>query len=256
MTTGHWRTVAASATGATHAAKAAGNSDAFRIARYGPSGVAMVVADGLGSSAEGGFAARAAVTFAIQRLAGGLDEPLGERDVLDAQRDHTREAVADARHGIDILRALLQIPPRELGTTLLVCVASDAGVTFGGVGDGFLAVRAKDADGAHRCHLLTLEPPGRFANETSTLVPGCDIVVEAIVDPAIDGLAIATDGFEPAAVERPAAADRDLRAGVIDVLLRHADDAESSEGLHADVTGPSWDRWSDDDRTIVMAVSG
>ena len=84
-----------------------------------------------------------------------------------------------------------------LGTTLLVCVAGEQGVAFGGVGDGFLAVRAHGKRGAPRYHLLTLDDPSPIANETAVLAGADDIEVYVIDDDEIDGLALATDGFEP-----------------------------------------------------------
>ncbi len=249
-----WHTVAASATGASHAAAGIGNCDAHSFAPYGPAGVSLVVADGLGSAPEAALAARAAVALAARRLAGG--PAAGEdADPLLAQRDHVRTAVAEARAGLHDLAGALRLPIADLGTTLLVCVVSEAGAAFGGVGDGFLAVRARMPGGTRRHHLLTLTPPGRFANETATLASASDIVVEAIDDPAIDGLALASDGLEAVAIDRPLASDRDLRSGSIDVLLTHADTAVDSRGLHRDIVQATWDRATADDRTIVMAVA-
>lgn len=249
-----WHTVAASATGATHAAAGIGNCDAHRSTAYGRAGVALVVADGLGSAPEAALAARAAVTLAARRLADGPAIERGEI-ALDAQRDHVREAVSGARRGLLDLADALGIPIGTLGTTLLVCVVSPAGVTFGGVGDGFLAVRARGPDGARRHHLLTIAPAGAFANETATLASAADILVEAIDDPDLDGVALASDGFEAVAVDRPLARDRDLRPGLVDVLMAHADAALDSRGLHHDIVDASWDRATADDRTILIAVA-
>jgi len=256
MTILRWRPLAASATGASHARAGACNADAQRFAPYGEGGLALLVADGLGSAPEAPLAAHAAVALAARslRAAAPAGRP-GRAAALAGQRDDVRAAVLAARSGLHGLGAVLDRPVADLGTTLLVCVLSDAGATFGGVGDGFLAIRARLPGGDHRHHLLTLTAPGPFANETETLGSGAPIVVEMIDDPDIDGVALATDGFEAAAVERPLAADRTLRTGLIDALLSHADGAEDSAALHRDILAADWDRAAADDRSIVMAVN-
>lgn len=246
-----WHTVAATATGATHVAAGVDNCDAHRSVTYGRAGVALIVADGLGSAPEAALAARAAVALAARRLATAAPT----NAVLGARRDDVRDAITDARAGLRVMADALRIPLRDIGTTLLVCVVDEHGATFGGVGDGFLAVRARKPDGGRRHHLLTLMAPGAFANETMTLGSDAEIVVEAIVDPEVDGVALATDGFEPVAIDRPLAADRDLRPGLIDILLEHADVAADSAGLHRDIAEAAWDQATADDRTIVMAVA-
>lgn len=210
----------------------------------------LLVADGLGSSAEAALASRYAIAVASRVL----EATAAGDHSLAVQRDGTRDAIAAARDGVRQLAKGLGLGVESVGTTLLVCVCTPSGTTFGGVGDGFLGVRAHDAAGRPRHHLLTLEPPSTFANEVGTLGGFNDLVVEAILDPEVDGLALATDGYEPAAIDRPTAPNRTLRTGVVDALLRHADAALDSTELHRQALDEAWDDASADDRTIVLAV--
>ncbi len=246
-----WRTFAAAATGQSHAAAGAGSSDAHAIAAYPPGGAILIVADGLGAAREGALAARMSVSCALSVLA-DVDSSSG----LGVLREHVLDAVAHARAALLGYAAMTGLSRRALGTTLLVCVATEQGVAFGGVGDGFLVIRANRESGAPRYHLLTLDDPSPIANETPVLAGADEIEVYVIDDDEIDGLALATDGFEPAAVDRPTSAFRGAREGVLDVLMSHVDTARDSTSLHHDVIGAGWDESCADDRTIVMAVAG
>ena len=241
-----WRVVAAAAPGATHAERGLGSSDAHRFEPHG-NGVALLVADGLGSAAEAALASRMAVAAAAADL-----RKRGAAGDLTEQRAGAVAAVERAAAALLALTAQ-GFAEDQLGTTLLVCTATSAGIAFAGVGDGFLGVRTTDAHGAGH-HLLRLEPPSPIANETATLLAAAAVPSFALADPAVDGLLLATDGLEAAAIEAPLSGRARLRAGVADVLLRHGDGATDSLAFQRDLCNPGWDSSSSDDRSVVMAV--
>lgn len=248
MTTATWKSFAASSTGLAHAAAGEGNSDACRIVAR-PGSVTLIAADGLGSATLGALAAH----LAADATARVLREVPAPAD-LAGHRRGLHAACAAAQGALRTVAAVLGLSSRDLGTTLLACTITDAGAAFGGVGDGFLVIRAGDGFGTSHHHLFTLEPPSTIANATSVLAAAETIIVELVEDALITGVALATDGLEPVAIDRPTAPDRSVREGVIDALLRHADAAPDSESLHRDMQGAAWDTATADDRTIVMAV--
>lgn len=242
---GGWRTIGASALGFAHRRMGVACSQVHRAVPTPDDGVLLGVASGSQHAAESTLAAHIALAAALRPFARRASGPDQLRTTLVAR-------LAAARGALHAVAGALGLPVTELATSLLLCQATRAGVAFGGVGDGFLVVRAR-VDGGHRHSML--RAPGFDDGDPAALESDGPLVVETIDDHAIeglaiDGLALATGGLRSAVSGGSDGAE--IRH--MDALFCHADGAGDSDGLHEQLAREWWDELSKDDRSIVMAV--
>ena len=133
-----WSWGSASCKGVAHTREASRKQDAVRsFALPNPiDGFALVICDGAGSSPKGGEGASLAClsfTRAIKRY-------FAVHEALPA-RPHFEEWMDDARDLIATVASRHQLEMKDYATTLVVAIASPAGLVTAQVGDGAIVVR-------------------------------------------------------------------------------------------------------------------
>ena len=171
LATPHWLALATAVAGSRKNPQALGD-DAVALAEWRSGHSAYLVAacaDGAGSALAGALGSRAAVDAAVAEC---LRQLQASRDRRRVRIDGTQVAAA----ALVALRAeaqKVQLPPRELATTLTCAVAGPRWTWIGQVGDGAAAVRPQRAqpgewrvplwpargEYANSTHFLTGEPP-------------------------------------------------------------------------------------------------
>jgi hypothetical protein len=250
-----WAIRAASMPGARHLADAGACEDAFSAAALSyPGGevIALFVADGAGSAlraAEGAaVAAGTAMASARRRLAERApDTGAGWRDVIRAVAD-------DVLAGLWTSAEALGCLPRDLGCTLGVALLSAPWLAMLMVGDAFGVVRRDD-----RSLHVPLNPLNDGVDPSHTvLLPDPDCLSKAgiavIEDPAIEALALSSDGLARSALLRTDAG-LEPYAPFLHPVLDGVRSGDSSAPLARFLLmDKRVTETTDDDRTLVMAV--
>ncbi|WBB77772.1 protein phosphatase 2C domain-containing protein [Micromonospora sp. WMMD882] len=252
-----WRIVPASVTGPDHVELGVENQDAVGYRRLGR-GFLLAVADGAGSSRHAATAARLAVDAA--------------RDAADLFGSDLAEPAAFARVGRRFADACLGLFDRRVAalvaagagdgvadwaTTLLTVVAQPPLYYYVGVGDAFL-VFGRRGGGAH----LVLPPdPDADAGATVFLTSAArdDVVRQGlVVDPAVTGVALCTDGLAEAALTTRREPDGRRRhrapADFAGYFAVFADPGSDAAELGRRLSGPELAVTSGDDKTMLLAV--
>jgi hypothetical protein len=223
------------------------DAHAWRILPGGA--VVLAVADGAGSASHAEAGARAAVRAAVDAIAAhpSPENAEGWAAALDA-------ALAAARDAVGAEAAALAVDPRDLATTLIVCVLRADGVTAAQVGDGALIL---SSDGGMTA--LTEPASGEFVNETVFLTsPGA---VEGAQRTAWPGdarhVAVFTDGLQGLALKHPARTPHEPFFAPLFAFASASTDAAEAEAQLAEfLQSPRVTARADDDLTLVLAVRG
>jgi hypothetical protein len=162
-----WQIAGSSEVGTSHASSDTPCQDANDY-RQLPGGFALAaVADGLGSAERSHLGSQLAVETVLNALEGELQQPLPEGSI-SLQADmigRMEKAFTLSRRALEKKAAELEIPLRELGTTLLAVACSPEWLITGHIGDGaIIGYWAEDG-------LKTASVPqrGEYANVTMPL---------------------------------------------------------------------------------------
>jgi serine/threonine protein phosphatase PrpC len=138
-----WRHVGASHTGASHLRDDLPCQDRLRCelvpSAHGPVLLA-VVADGAGSASEGARGAEIACARLVDWLRPGVD--LIKLDMAGAW---IRDGIEQTRTAVLGQAELMELPPRELASTLICAVIADDWSIFAQIGDGAIVRRAPES---------------------------------------------------------------------------------------------------------------
>jgi hypothetical protein len=273
MTRRPWPFVAgASIQGRDHRAAGRENQDAFRarVTRDG-AGLAIAVSDGAGSLARSSLAAHVAVDVATRLLGERLPGALATASDWQAWLSHTARAIIDEYQRVT---SAIDGPGEKRGTpgglgaagagdlaaTLAAAVICPPWAGFVSVGDSFGAVLT--AGPPEHCHLVL--PPRTMTGYTDFLSsPAAKAVLRCFMiwDPGLSGVALATDGCAPIALDHPAV--HGLKPGdgpqpsagfFLGLAGQVRDCRGDAEPLHRLLTGPSAARCADD-LTVMFALA-
>ncbi|MBM2620936.1 protein phosphatase 2C domain-containing protein [Actinoplanes sp. LDG1-06] len=264
-----WRVISASVAGPNHASVGVENQDSMRTGVVGKGLHLLAIADGAGSQPRAAHGSRLSVDAA--RDAADRVFPVAPRTLAEWRAASHRFAAACLAHFDDLVdRALTPLRARptatganmaaraEFATTLLALVADPPFYAYVCVGDGFL-VMERVPGGSH----LVLPPPsGRdTASETVFMTsPGRerDLRYGVVVDTAVCGIALCTDGLIDGLLDATRASDgrthlrapEDFDAYFAAFRAPGVDGSELSRKLQSREFAAS----SGDDKTMVLAV--
>ncbi|MEU4690132.1 protein phosphatase 2C domain-containing protein [Actinoplanes sp. NPDC023714] len=264
-----WRVVSASVAGPNHASVGVENQDSMRTGVVGDALHLLAVADGAGSqprAAHGSRLSMEAARDAANRVFAAAPRTLGEwrratelfaGECLAQFDEHVERALTPLRARPTATGANTAARA-EFATTLLAVVADPPYFAYVCVGDGFLV--AERAPGGS--HLVLSPPSGRqTASETVFMTsPGrdADLRCGVLVDPAVVGLALCTDGLIDGMLDVAAGPDgvrlltapADFDAYFAAFRAPGVDGTELSRKLQSREFAAS----SGDDKTMVLAV--
>jgi Protein phosphatase 2C len=242
-----WRSIGARATGTSHAGDGSPCQDAFSFVSLNDDLVAIAVADGAGSAPFSASGAELATSRAVQYLRNVadlvIDDPSTWPPAIRGAFEAARGSVMDfgQARGIEV---------RQLATTLQVVLLGRSACCYGRIGDGGGVGRR---DGT----LVPLSPPpgNLFPNETTFLTTaGSEPDVFFHADELSD-CAIFTDGIQPLAMHLSQWKPHDPFFGPLFEFLRTSPDTSlAQDDLGAYLGTERFDRRTDDDRTLVIAV--
>lgn len=245
MSTPHWRVVAASVAGTSHARDGLPCQDAHAWRVLDDGTLAFAVADGAGSAPLAEVGSVTAVAAAISALS-REDRPQEaaaavERAMLHALRSVVLEA---ARRGVE---------PDQLATTLIVGVAGAEGGAAAQIGDG--AVVADQGQGPQT---LTTPLNGEFANETVFLTTNgaLETAQRSAWQGGVERLAVFTDGLQALALQRPGPVPHPPFFAPLFVFAASAAPATATAELESFLSSPRVTHRADDDLTLLLAVRG
>ncbi|CAA9356738.1 MAG: hypothetical protein AVDCRST_MAG68-4075 [uncultured Gemmatimonadetes bacterium] len=245
---GAWRVAASSVRGTRHVGAGLPCQDAHAWCVTPRGSLVAVVADGAGSAPLAEHGARVAADAALAHLRAADPDP-----AADGWEDALRGALHAARAAVEEGARAHGAAPRDLATTLIVILASEAAACAAQVGDG--AALARTADGA--LHPLTAPVRGEYANETVFLSSpgGVEGAQLARVRGALVGIAALTDGLQGLALQGAAGAPHPPFFGpLFHFAAEPLPAAEAQAGLDAFLTGPRVTARTDDDLTLLLAV--
>jgi len=209
-----------------------------------------VVADGAGSALHSEEGAAVAVAAITRRMLAAASGP--ESEWVDA----LRAAIADARDEIIALANARNEPGNSFATTVLAVVATQGGGAYAQLGDGLIAVRAKDEDW---CFAFWPQR-GEFANTTYFLTDAdaLDRLEIDTIRPGVTDIALMTDGLEALAIDYGRGA---LHTPFFKALFAplHASkasglDTDFSARAQALIQSPRVTSRVDDDITLIVAT--
>ncbi len=235
----------------------------------------LALADGAGSARHADAGARAAVAGAVTGARYFTDAPdsrshaaltlEGEYGVLAVLDQRARAAFQGARAAVVELAEAQGVPLRDLATTLLICLWTEAGLVVGHIGDGAAVVWLGDADGGWQT--LSGPSPSEYVNETTFLIEedwGASLRIKSL--PAwVPGVVLMSDGCQRAALRRrltpapdnPAAAwEWEPHIPCLGPILNFAhavrDPEQGNEELQALLASEKLAGHSDDDKTLMV----
>jgi hypothetical protein len=246
-----WRVIGASVQGSSHYKQDLPCQDAHRY-RILPNGIILLaVADGAGSADRGSEGAHCAVTVMIDSLEAKLVESVPQNET--EWQELLVEAFHQAHEALVHRAEAEDIPLHTFATTLTCVVISGEWLVVGQIGDGVVAVMAKDGT------LFTITQPqrGEYVNETFflTMIEALQQVEVQISYQPIQGLVAMTDGLIRLALDLTS---NKPYLPFFQPLLAFAaqveDEAEAHEQLRAFLDSDRVCARTDDDKTLVLAT--
>lgn len=250
-----WRVIAGSVPGPNHANVGLPNQDSVRQVKL-PGGLHLLaVADGAGSARQAELGSR----FAVQAAAEAAERCFGAvPGTLARWQSATREFADDCLRGFDQAVSRAGGARADFSTTLLAAVLGPPYVGYVCVGDGFLVLHRTPGGSA-----LVVAPPHVRDNAGETVFltsPGRDrdLRRNVIVDTAISGLALCTDGVIDGMLDVDRAPDGAVHHvappefdAYFDLFRSPAVDAGE---LNRKLLSREFAASSGDDKTMLMAV--
>jgi len=244
-----WKLIFASAAGTSHTERDLPCQDATHAQRVEtPAGMFLVLscADGAGSAQfaeQGAAAASAAVVEAVAAA-------LAQGASLDEQL--LRDGFAAAHRAVLAMADLLQAPPRELSSTLLLAVLGPDSCGFAQVGDGVIVYREQ----AELRHVFWPDN-GEYSNTTYFVsAPSYVDRLQCRLHPtAAAEVALMTDGLQNLALRL---AEKAVHAPFFEPMFQSLRQCETTEQLVAPLqqflNSPAVNARTDDDKTLMLAT--
>lgn len=193
--------IGASVTGASHLRNGLPCQDAHSFASLRDGIAIAAVADGMGSAAEAGIGSSLAVEVALMTATRRLKNSSYPKNE-DGWILFLRACFYAARTHLEEEARLLDLPVRELGTTLLLAVTVPGWLAVAHIGDG--AIVAQDGSGA--LETVALPQSGEYANETFSLAQPEALDLAQFYSWPVQptALALFSDGLQRLALRLPA----------------------------------------------------
>lgn len=156
------KAVALAVQGSGHRRRGVGCQDAAVVCVMVGHVVILAVADGAGSATHSDIGAKVAVAVALNLLAEDLAILVAEDGTIEQRLG---EAAVQAKRAVEEEARRLALEPRELASTLILCVASQTRISVLHIGDG--AVVARTVGGEFFC--VSKPMKGEHFNETDFL---------------------------------------------------------------------------------------
>lgn len=247
-----WKTVFDSVCGTSHAISNLPCQDSCRVkVDQKPDGELLVVAcaDGAGSAKHSELGS----TLACDRLLELICQSFVRcSDIRTVTREHALEWLEVIRAEVFALAESMQIPPRELATTLLGAAVSYDAAIFLQIGDGAIVVRRNNG---FEC--VFWPQSGEYAN-TTNFITDINSQVSLVfnrIDEPIDECVLFTDGLERLALNFN---ERKVHQPFIEpmlAVLRKSDEtANFFEPLRQFLESRKINDRTDDDKTLILAT--
>lgn len=226
--------VPASVPGASHTQSGQSNQDAYALSPA-PGGIAVAVADGLGSARCGGSGAQMAVRAAVDAAGRGMDAVCAATEAR-----LSLESVAQRNSSL-----------RAHACTLIICISTEQTVEIAHIGDGGVAAAYGDS-----IELLSDPGDSEYADETDPLTSRHWLRnLRHSVHPAPTGaLALFTDGCQRAALVRKGGWK--AHPGFFIPLFEYvaSEPEHAAQGLEEFLAGEKMSEHSDDDKTLAVVI--
>ncbi len=222
--------------------------DAHACALLEGGGVALAVADGLGSAPNSDLGAQLAVQAAVDFLSSAAGS-LGQTPSL------VEQAVRQARLALEQAASTQGLDLRHLGTTLMVALATPEGVEVAHVGDGAVVGRRGE-----RLCLLSAPAESDFVNIVTPLTSSrWERHLEVLTAEPVDALCAFSDGCQLSFLTRDSEGYH-LHEPFFGPLFRLAEGLqerqEADEQIRRLLGSQRLASVSEDDKTLVVAVLG
>jgi Protein phosphatase 2C len=242
-----WRVMGASVSGAAHRRTQMPCQDAHGYQVLSGGVLALAAADGAGSASLSEVGAQTAVKAALHSLSCGA-LPLPDLAL--------KQAAEAALMAVEQWAEEMQSPPRELASTLILCLVSANGAHALQIGDGACVLRIANESGS-ALMALTAPSHGEYLNETTFLVSPGAIETASLqhIEGMVTGAALFTDGLQNIALDAQSSTPH---APFFDPLFRFVDTAACSESAQSQLVtfleSPRLANRTDDDLTLLLAV--
>lgn len=257
MITGRgWRTAFGSSIGTSHQKNGTPCQDTggCRVVRAanGTEVLVAAVSDGAGTAKRSDIGSALVVESFLERFAGaGASSP----DLKAIDRDFVDEWFDDVRDAIGALAAQDGAEPNDYACTLLGAVVGPNAAAYIQIGDGAIVVSTAEASGYS---WIFWPQHGEYANSTYFITQdGAERVLQFDVQPAMDEIALFSDGIERLVLDMAARTVHGPAFRPIFEWLAGTEPDHSgapSPGLVAYLGSDHVNRRTDDDKTLVMAT--
>jgi hypothetical protein len=251
-TDGKWRVVGAASQGTAHRKQdlPCQDAQAFRLL---PNGALLAaLADGAGSAEFSEQGAQCAVEEALEALASGLETGLPADE--DEWIGLIVNAFERAQAALHRLAVEMDVPLRDLATTLACAAAFNNWLAAGQLGDG--AVIAQGSAG--ELFPVTQAQRGEYANETFFLTQegALEQVEIRILDRPVQALALMSDGLTRLALKMPYFEPHPPFFGPLFAFAAAVEEQDrAKERLGEFLASDRVCARTDDDKSIILAVS-
>ncbi|WP_338661291.1 PP2C family serine/threonine-protein phosphatase [Pararoseomonas sp. SCSIO 73927] len=257
MTTGrNWRTAYASSIGTSHQKNGTPCQDAggCRVVTGADGTEVLVVAvsDGAGTAKRSDVGSALVVESFLGRFA---EAAAASPDLKAIDRDFVDEWFDDVRDAIGARAAQDGAEPNDYACTLLGAVVGPDAAAYVQIGDGAIVVSSDEASGYS---WIFWPQHGEYANSTYFITQdGAERVLQFDVQPAMDEIALFSDGIERLVLDMSARTVHGPAFRPIFEWLAGTEPDRSgapAPGLVAYLGSDHVNRRTDDDKTLVMAT--
>ncbi|SDB22043.1 PP2C family serine/threonine-protein phosphatase [Belnapia rosea] len=257
MTTGRsWRTAYASSIGTSHQKSGTPCQDAggCRVVKAADGREVLVigVSDGAGTAKRSDIGSALVVESFLERFA---EAAATSPDLKAIDRKLVDEWFDDVRDSIGARAAQDGAEPNDYACTLLGAVVGPEAAAYVQIGDGAIVVSSEEASGYS---WIFWPQHGEYANSTYFITQdGAERVLQFEIQPAMDEIAIFSDGIERLVLDMTA---RTVHGPAFRPIFEWLASTEPdlsgapSPGLAAYLGSDHVNRRTDDDKTLVMAT--
>jgi len=244
-----WQAIAASQQGTSHVKTGAPCQDSHGYRILSDDTFIAAVADGLGTAAHSEAGSACVVNTALDVLSRLLDSDPApeEEDLVCAMQQTFREA----RASLEAKAEELEVPLREVATTLIALAIIRDWMLVGQIGDGAAVAFF------HETTLETVSKPerGEYANEVMPLTAdgALEYVRIAIRQAPVKAVALLTDGLQQLCIQgQSGAPHRSFFMPFFESMTRSIDTKEATMGLQEFLKSDRVRAKTDDDTTLVV----
>ncbi len=250
-----WRYARASAIGLAHLTQNTECQDRFlcrAIETVEGEVLIAVVADGAGSTTDGGRGAEIACELFVEQTAEFLQS--SNASVKTLNEDFGRRWISYFQTKIAEIARENEKSPRDYASTLVAAVAGETGAAFYQIGDGALVYSTSGEAGSYRFGVAPDE--SEYVNMTDFVTDrtASERLRFRFVEEAVEDLILFSDGIFPVAVDYQINQPHEPFLMPMIAPLRNGSAADDlSEKLEKFLASPKINEKTDDDKTIILA---